>query len=95
MILSDNDYYKIATLITEDNGLVEYSNDFLILSFEYVLEVDGNIEDDYFNGTGSFNCRDVWLEIGEITCTNLNGYDLYIDFYHDKLLKEIKELFNY
>lgn len=54
MKLTANDYYSISEQITEDNGSVEYSKNGETLFFDYTLNVDGYMEDDYFNGTGAF-----------------------------------------
>lgn len=52
MKLTANDYYSISEQITEGNGSVEYSKNGETLFFDYTLNVDGYMEDDYFERHG-------------------------------------------
>ncbi len=85
MKLTASDYKNIASLIEEGEGTVEYAKDGEILFIEYTFEVDGYVEDDYYNGTGAFVQTNAvfcvhgagsYTEDGEETANNFDEYKL-------------------
>lgn len=60
MKLTEEDYKNIASQIEEGTATVEYEKDGEVLVVDYILDLDGYVEDDYFNGTGA------WVETGRM-----------------------------
>lgn len=86
MKLTASDYSNIASLIEEGNDTLEYTKDGETLIIEYTYEVDGYVEDDYYNGTGAFVQTDTefcvlgagsYTEDGEETTNDFNENELY------------------
>lgn len=73
MILTMNDYNEISSMIEEGNGTVEYEKDGEILYVDYNYEIDGYVENDYFNGTGAFVETSFDFYINEVECYNEDG----------------------
>ena len=54
MNLTASDYMYIASQIEVGKGSIEFEKDNETLFLDYTYDVDGYVEDDYFNGTGAF-----------------------------------------
>lgn len=85
MTLTTSDYMTIASQIEEGKGSVEFEKDNEILFFDYSYEIEGYVEDDYFNGTGAFveissslciEGVESFNEDGEQTSNNFNESEL-------------------
>ena len=86
MILTNDDYRKIAAMIEEGGSSLEYTKDEDTLFIDYVFETDGYIEDDYQNGTGAFveTSRTFYVTAAE---AYRDGEETSLDF-DEKVLKD-------
>lgn len=84
--MTAEDYSNIASLIEEGRGTLEYTKEGETLFIEYTYEVDGYVEDDYYNGTGAFVqtgaelCvlgADSYTEDGDETGNDFDECELY------------------
>jgi len=89
MTLTNNDYSEISSMIEEGKGTIEYEKDGEILCIEYTYEVEGYVEDDYFNGTGAFVETSVDFNINEVECYNEDGEDTDTNFDEYTLYKMV------
>lgn len=89
MTLTKNDYNKISSLIEEGKGTVEYEKDNETLYFDYEYEVEGYVEDDYFNGTGAFVQTSADLTINSVECFNEDGDEVDNNFNEYTLYKMV------
>ena len=89
MKLTSIDYQNIASQIEEGKGTVEYTkgNETLILDYSY--EVNGYVEDDYYNGTGAFVQTDCNLYIESAESFNEDGDETENDFNESILYKQV------
>lgn len=89
MILEKKDYYEIAALMNREGGEVEYEKEKETLYFDYDVDVDGYVEDDYYcgygNGTGAWVTTDVTVKIANIECCNSDGKDVDCNFDENKM----------
>lgn len=88
MNLTASDYMNIASQIEEGNGSIEFEKGDEILYFDYSYEVDGYVEDDYFNGTGAFIETSSSLRIENVESFNGDG-ETSNNFSQSELEKEI------
>lgn len=75
--LDYSDYEKIATLVAQEGegrGVVHYSD--WDIEVTYVAEINGYMDDDYFNGTGMFVTTSTNAYIISIEC---GGIDIEYD----------------
>lgn len=87
MILTTSDYIAIASQIEEGKGSVEFEKDNEILCFDYSYEIEGYVEDDYFNGTGAFIETSSLLYIENVESVNEDGDETTNDFCESELEK--------
>lgn len=80
MTLTTSDYIAIASQIEEGKGLVEFEKENEILCFDYSYEIEGYVEDDYFNGTGAFIETSSSLYIENVESVNEDGDETTNDF---------------
>lgn len=70
MTLTKDDMYNlICEMITQDEGHLEYIKDNETLTFSYTVKKIGSVDDDYFNGTGSYTLHDVDINVIDVFCT--------------------------
>lgn len=89
MILTTSDYMTIASQIEEGNGSVEFEKENEILFFDYSYEIEGYVEDDYFNGTGAFVEISSSLYIEGVESFNEDGEETSNNFNESELDKMI------
>ena len=87
MTLTTSDYMTIASQIEEGKGSVEFEKDNEILFFDYSYEIEGYVEDDYFNGTGAFVETSSLLYIENVESVNEDGDETTNDFCESELEK--------
>ena len=87
MTLTTSDYIAIASQIEEGKGSVEFEKENEILCFDYSYDVDGYVEDDYFNGTGAFVETSSSLYIEGVESFNEDGDETPNDFCESELEK--------
>ncbi len=87
MTLTTSDYIAIASQIEEGKGLVEFEKENEILCFDYSYEIEGYVEDDYFNGTGAFIETSSSLYIENVESVNEDGDETTNDFCESELEK--------
>lgn len=87
MTLTTSDYMTIASQIEEGKGSVEFEKDNEILFFDYSYEIEGYVEDDYFNGTGAFVETSSSLYIENVESVNEDGDETTNDFCESELEK--------
>lgn len=87
MTLTTSDYIAIASQIEEGKGLVEFEKENEILCFDYSYEIEGYVEDDYFNGTGAFIETSSLLYIENVESVNEDGDETTNDFCESELEK--------
>lgn len=87
MTLTTSDYMTIASQIEEGKGSVEFEKDNEILFFDYSYEIEGYVEDDYFNGTGAFIETSSSLYIENVESVNEDGDETTNDFCESELEK--------
>lgn len=89
MILTTSDYMTIASQIEEGKGSVEFEKENEILFFDYSYEIEGYVEDDYFNGTGAFIRTSSSLYIENVESYNVDGEETSNNFNESELDKMI------
>nr|DAP27671.1 MAG TPA: hypothetical protein [Caudoviricetes sp.] len=89
MTLTTSDYMTIASQIEEGKGSVEFEKDNEILFFDYSYEIEGYVEDDYFNGTGAFVKTSSSLCIEGVESFNEDGEQTSNNFNESELEKMI------
>ncbi len=89
MILTTSDYMTIASQIEEGKGSVEFEKENEILFFDYSYEIEGYVEDDYFNGTGAFVETSHSLCIENVESYNEDGDETSNNFNESELDKMI------
>ena len=87
MTLTTSDYMTIASQIEEGKGSVEFEKDNENLFFDYSYEIEGYVEDDYFNGTGAFVETSSSLYIENVESVNEDGDETTNDFCESELEK--------
>lgn len=87
MTLTTSDYIAIASQIEEGKGSVELEKENEILCFDYSYEIEGYVEDDYFNGTGAFIETSSSLYIENVESVNEDGDETTNDFCESELEK--------
>lgn len=87
MTLTTSDYIAIASQIEEGKGSVEFEKENEILCFDYSYEIEGYVEDDYFNGTGAFIETSSLLYIENVESVNEDGDETTNDFCESELEK--------
>lgn len=87
MTLTTSDYISIASQIEEGKGSVEFEKENEILCFDYSYEIEGYVEDDYFNGTGAFIETSSSLYIENVESVNEDGDETTNDFCESELEK--------
>lgn len=87
MTLTTSDYIAIASQIEEGKGSVEFEKENEILCFDYSYEIEGYVEDDYFNGTGAFIETSSSLYIENVESVNEDGDETTNDFCESELEK--------
>ena len=85
MTLTTSDYIAIASQIEEGKGSVEFEKENEILCFDYSYEIEGYVEDDYFNGTGAFIETSSLLYIENVESVNEDGDETTNDFCESEL----------
>ncbi len=89
MTLTTSDYMTIASQIEEGKGSVEFEKDNEFLFFDYSYEIEGYVEDDYFNGTGAFVETSSSLCIEGVESFNEDGEQTSNNFNESELEKMI------
>mgnify|MGYP004527053177 CR=1 FL=1 len=89
MKLTSSDYMNIASQIEVGNGSIEYEKENEILCFDYSYDVDGYVENDYFNGTGAFVETSSSLCIEGVESFNEDGEQTSNNFNESELEKMI------
>lgn len=79
----------IASQIEEGKGSVEFEKENEILCFNYSYEIEGYVEDDYFNGTGAFVETSSSLYIEGVESFNEDGEETSNNFNESELDKMI------
>jgi len=87
MTLTASDYSNIASLIEEGTDTIEYTKGGEVLCIDYTLEIDGYVEDDYYNGTGAFVETSVDFYIESADSYTEDGEETDNDFDEDELYK--------
>ena len=87
MKLTTSDYMNIASQIEVGNGSIEYEKENEILFFDYSYEIEGYVEDDYFNGTGAFVETSSSLYIEGVESFNEDGEETSNNFNESELEK--------
>lgn len=90
MKLNSNDYREMAQMIEEPGtDTLTFEKDGEVLEVKYSLDVDGYVEDDYYNGTGAYvaTCVDFAAEV--VDCYTEDGEDAENDFNAKELEKEL------
>lgn len=86
--LGQEDYIAIAEIIAEMDdeceGVVEYCD---IVEISFSKNVRAERDDDYYNGTGVWEVKDVDFTLGEVSCG-----DVEIRYNHEGLEKTIEEM---
>lgn len=54
MKLNEKDYREIAAQVQQGSDTIEYVKDGETLFIDYTFDIEGYVEDDYYNGTGGF-----------------------------------------
>ena len=89
MTLTNTDYSEISSMIEEGNGTIEYEKDGEILFIDYTYDVEGYVENDYFNGTGAFVVTSVDFNVNDAECYDEDGEEKDTDFDEYKLYKMV------
>lgn len=87
MELSKKDYYEIQSLMNGEGGFVEYEKKGEILSFEYKIDIEQYVEDNYYNGTGGSVLTEVNINISNAGCYNEDGEEVNCNFNEHLLIK--------
>lgn len=85
MNLTASDYMDIASQIEVGKGSIEFEKENETLFFDYSYEIEGYVEDDYFNGTGAFIETSSSLYIEGVESFNEDGEETSNDFSESKL----------
>lgn len=85
MTLTSSDYMNIASSIEVGRGSIEYEKGSETIYFDYSYDVDGYIEDDYFNGTGAFVETSSSLNIENVESFNKDGDETTNNFCESEL----------
>lgn len=91
MKLTATDYSNIASLIEEGRGTLEYTKESETLFVEYTYEVDGYVEDDYYNGTGGFVATNTELSVTDAESYTEDGERTENGFNECRLCNEIRK----
>ena len=86
MKLNSNDYRAIAEKISEGSNYVEYVKNEETIAIECNFEVEGYIEDDYYNGTGAFDETSRKLYVVSVESWSKDGDDTDNDFDENELI---------
>ena len=89
MILTASDYMNIASQIEVGKGSIEFEKDNETLFLDYSYEIEGYVEDDYFNGTGAFVETSSSLYIEGVESFNEDGEETSNNFNESELEKMI------
>lgn len=89
MKLTASDYMNIASQIEVGNGSIEFEKGNEILVIDYSYDVEGYVEDDYYNGTGAFIETDSSLCIENVESFNEDGEETPNNFCQSELDKMI------
>lgn len=89
MNLTASDYMNIASQIEVGNGSIEFEKGNEILVIDYSYDVEGYVEDDYYNGTGAFIETDSSLCIENVESFNEDGEETPNNFCQSELDKMI------
>ena len=87
MKLTEEDYKKIASQMEEGTATVEYEKDGEVLVVDYILYLDGYVEDDYFNGTGAWVETDRYFAVTDAVSFDSDGAPTDNDFDASRLEK--------
>ena len=85
MNLTASDYMNIASKIEVGKGSIEFEKENETLCFDYSYDVDGYVEDDYFNGTGAFVETSFSLNIENVESFNKDGDETTNNFCESEL----------
>lgn len=85
MNLTASDYMYIASQIEVGKGSIEFEKDNETLFLDYSYDVDGYVEDDYFNGTGAFVETSSSLNIENVESFNKDGDETTNNFCESEL----------
>lgn len=85
MNLTASDYMHIASQIEVGKGSIEFEKENETLFFDYSYDVDGYVEDDYFNGTGAFVETSSSLNIENVESFNKDGDETSNNFCESEL----------
>lgn len=85
MNLTASDYMNIASQIEVGKGYIEFEKENETLFVDYSYDVDGYVEDDYFNGTGAFVETSHSLNIWNVESYNKDGDETSNDFSESEL----------
>lgn len=85
MNLTASDYMDIASQIEVGKGSIEFKKESETLFFDYSYEIEGYVEDDYFNGTGAFIETSSSLYIEGVESFNEDGEETSNDFSESEL----------
>lgn len=85
MNLTVSDYMDIASQIEVGKGSIEFEKENETLFFDYSYEIEGYVEDDYFNGTGAFVETSSSLYIEGVESFNEDGEETSNDFSESEL----------
>lgn len=90
MNLTASDYMNIALQIEVGKGSIEFEKENETLFFDYSYDVDGYVEDDYFNGTGAFVETSSSLNIENVESFNKDGDETTNNFCESELERIIE-----
>lgn len=90
MNLTASDYMYIASQIEVGKGSIEFEKDNETLFLDYTYDVDGYVEDDYFNGTGAFVEISSSLNIENVESFNNDGDETSNNFCESELEKIVE-----
>lgn len=90
IVLDDDDCREIAQLICdcEDGNMHVYYSDYDICVYFY-KELREHIEEDYFNGTGSYVTDDITLIIEKV---ELDDHSVKVEFCEERIERYVKEI---
>lgn len=80
----------IASQIEVGKGSIEFEKDNETLFLDYTYDVDGYVEDDYFNGTGAFVEISSSLNIENVESFNNDGDETSNNFCESELEKIVE-----
>lgn len=86
MELTSKDYRAIAEKIENGANYIEYSKGNETICIECNLEIEGYVEDDYYNGTGAFIETTKNLYVENVESWDDEGDDTSNDFDENELL---------